>query len=139
MSPLETNYVNTDFDLKSTKSFEELHAELSAHCLVLHYTCGEDGVYTASYESDHDDSAELTGAERDISLMLSAVNSLSEPARHQLGCCHVREFNIGFDCGDTWAFSYSLNRLTIDAVNEASCTIAVTLYPMRHPDGSLRR
>ena len=138
MSTLETIYTNTDFDLKSNGAFDELHAELSAKCLVLHYACGEDGIYTASYESDHDDTAELSGVERDISLMLAAVKSLSEPARIQFDGCHLREFNIGFECGDTWAFAYSLTQQTIDAVSAASCTLAVTLYPMRNPDGSMR-
>ena len=75
---IETGYANTDFDLKSASSFDTLHNELSSGCLVLHYECGDDGHYHASYESDHDGESTESGAERDILLIISLLNSLSQ-------------------------------------------------------------
>ena len=69
---------------------------------MLHYECGDDGHYHASYESDHDGESTESGAERDILLIISLLNSLSGVAKRELESCYLREFNVGFECGDSW-------------------------------------
>ena len=138
MSTIESGYANTDFDLKSELSFDTLHDELSSQCLVLHYDRGSDGHYHASYESDHDGESNEAGAECDILLIVGALNSLSDAAKAQLDCCYLREFNIGFECGDTWGYVHSVSHDAIVSAANAGCSLAVTLYPMRHPDGQPR-
>ena len=138
MAMIESEYANTDFDLKSTSSFDNLHRELAAACCLLHYTQGDDGDFHACFESDHDGESKITGAERDIMLMVDAIRSLSLVARAELDACHLREFNIGFHCGDTWAFTHSIPHRTVSAASDVGCSIGVTLYPSRHPDGTQR-
>ena len=138
MTVIESEYANTDFDLKSASSFDTLHEELSSRCLVLHYGQGDDGDFRACFESDHDGESKESGAERDIMLMVNAIRSLSDTATAELNACHLREFNIGFHCGDTWAFVHSVPHRVMSAASDVGCSLAVTLYPARHPDGTPR-
>ena len=138
MTTIDSGYANTDFDLKSESSFDALHSELSSGCLVLHYESGDDGHYHASYESDHDGESAESGAERDILLIVNVLISLSDAAKAELKSCYLREFNIGFECGDSWAYVHSVPNKAIAAAADAGCSLAVTLYPMRRPDGTPR-
>ena len=124
--------------MKSKSPFDTLHDELSSRCLALHYTRGEDGNYHASYDSDNDGESPELGAEGDILLIVNALNSLSDTAKSELGRCFLREFNIGFECGDSWGYVHSVPQNAIASVADAECSLAVTLYPMRHPDGKPR-
>jgi hypothetical protein len=74
----------------------------------------------------------------DILAMLDSINALSPTARAELDACYLREFNIGFDCWDTWSYVHTLPPSILRAVADAACSIAVTLYPMRNPDGTPR-
>ena len=105
---------------------------------MLHYGSGDDGHYHASYESDHDDESTESGAERDILLIVDVLNSLSDTAKGELESCCLREFNVGFECGDSWAYVHSIPHYALAAIANAGCSLAVTLYPMRHPDGKPR-
>jgi hypothetical protein len=133
---IESGYANTDFDLKSESSFDTLHNELASGCLVLHYECGDDGHCHASYESDHDGESADSGAERDILMIVNVLTSLSDNAKAELKSCYLREFNIGFECGDSWGYVHSVPHKAIAAAADVGCSLAVTLYPMRHPDGT---
>lgn len=142
MKTIETEYANTDFDLRSTQAFDTLHRELDGTCISLTYAQGEDGKWFASYEADYDpdfdpddDTVESeTGSA--ILVMLKAVSSLSPTAKAEFDACYLREFNLGFHCGDSWAFLYQLPLHVVQAAADARCSIAVTLYPMRNPDGT---
>jgi len=129
---VETNYANTDFDLRSPVAFDELDAELSTLCCKLQYDRAPDGVWWASYEANQlNDSAE-----NDISAFLAAIDELSETARSQLSSCTKRDFNIGFHCWDSWAYNLHLPRTLVAAVANSAASISITLYPMREPDGT---
>jgi len=138
MGLIDTEYANTDFELKSASSFDTLHRELSSRCCVLHYVHGNDGHYHACFESDHDGEMPESGAERDILLIVDAVKSLSSVAKAEFDACYLREFNIGFHCGDSWAFVHSIQHKAVAAASDIGCSLAVTLYPMRRPDGTPR-
>ena len=135
--PKETLYTNTDFDLKSRSPFDSLSKELEATCCVLHYTHGEDGNWHSIVESTLSDQESLADktAEMDIRFILDALARLSPKSKSELDSCFMKEFNIGFDCWDTWSYVHSLPNEMIRGIAELSCSIAVTLYPMRNPDG----
>lgn len=131
----DTAYANTDFDLKSMTPFDTLNRELEKTCCVLHYTRGDDGHWHSIVESSHDDESCKRNAEMDIAAIIDAINALSADARAELDACYLREFNIGFHCWDTWAYVHSLPPIVVRSVADANCSIAITLYPMRNPDG----
>lgn len=132
----ETAYANTDFDLKSQTPFDTLHRELGTTCCILHYTLGDDGCWHAIVEASDRDEISGRDAAQDILAMLDAVNALSPTAKAELDGCYFREFNIGFECWDTWGYVHTLPSTVIRAIANAECTVAVTLYPMRNPDGT---
>lgn len=138
MKTIETEYVNTDFDLKSTRSFDTLQRELAGSCTVLHYTHGEDGHWHAIVESAHEWDSRQRDATEDILVMIEAIAGLSPSAKAELDACYLREFNIGFDCRDSWGYVHQLPLHVVQAAAAAGCSIAVTLYPMRNPDGTPR-
>ena len=132
MRNVETNYANTDFDLRSLKAFEALNSELSAVCCVLHYAETQDGTWWASCEADRlNDSAP-----NDILSFIEVIDGLSDTAKKQLADCTTRDFNVGIHCWDTCAYNLSLPSKIIEAVSNAGCSISITLYPMREPDGT---
>ncbi len=132
----ETEYANTDFDLKSATPFDTLHRELEQTCCVLHYTRGDDGHWHSIVESSHDEGSRDRNAELDIKAIVIAINALSPDARAELDACYLREFNIGFHCWDTWAYLHTLPPAVVRSVADVNCSLAVTLYPMRNPDGT---
>jgi hypothetical protein len=134
----ETEYANTDFDVKSATPFDTLRRELDELCCVLHYTHGDDGHWHSIVESSHDDESYDRNAELDIAAIINAINALSPAAKAELDACYLREFNIGFHCWDTWAYVHNFPLAIVRAVADANCSLAVTLYPMRKPDGTAR-
>ncbi len=137
-NPIQTEYANTDFDLKSNKPFDTLHAELLNVCSVLQYTEGDDGNWHAIIEAHHDDDSRDRDAALDILSILDALNSLSDRASEELAACYLREFNVGFHCGDSWAYVQQIPQAVVRAVADARCSLAVTLYPMRNADGTAK-
>lgn len=100
-------------------------------CWVLHQTLGADGIWYVTIETNH---VETTAAEEDIKMLLAVIPTLSPIARQQWESCHFRDFIIGFDCGDTWAYPHMLSADCIRAVAAAGCSVSVTLYPIREDD-----
>ena len=135
---VDTRYITTDFDLKSKKSFDLLNCELDQTCCVLHYTCGEDGHWHSIVESSLDDGMSERDATVDILSMIDAITDLSSAAKAEFDAGYVREFNIGFHCWDTWSYTHAIPSSVVRAIADAGCSIAVTLYPMRNPDGTPR-
>ncbi|MFK8114028.1 MAG: hypothetical protein AB8B91_17630 [Rubripirellula sp.] len=129
---IESNYANTDFDIRSPKAFGVLNAELSSACCVLHYSKAEDGTWWASYEANRlNDSAT-----NDILAFIDVVRSLSDAAKLEFSNCTTRDFNVGIHCWDTWAYNLMLPQRVVAAVADVGCSVSFTLYPMREPDGS---
>ncbi|MEL6553858.1 MAG: hypothetical protein AAFQ63_10420 [Cyanobacteria bacterium J06621_11] len=126
---IATEYLNTDFELKSKTSFDALHRELERGGSVLHYVSDEGGDWYLVFESATSSNPDNHNAERDILSSISLLSQLSREAKSELATCYLREFNIGFSCGDTWAYSRSLTASTVQAIAEANCSISVTLYP----------
>lgn len=131
-----TQYCNTDFDLKSATPFDALQRELGTSCCVLNYTQGDDGSWHAIVESADETDTHKRSAAIDILWMIGAIKGLSSTAREELAACSLREFNIGFDCWDSWSYVHALSADVVRAIADVDCSLAVTLYPMRDPDGT---
>jgi hypothetical protein len=131
---IETHYMNTDFDLRSPIPFDVLNTELSVVSCVLQYSETTDGTWFASYEADRINDS----APNDIGALIEVLGGLTDKAKRQLAECTTREFNVGIECGDTWAYNLALPSSIVDEVANFGCSISVTLYPARKPDGTLR-
>jgi hypothetical protein len=62
--------------------------------------------------------------------MLDAIEGLRRPARSIWARCTLREFNIGYDCGDEpWAYNDGLAHETLSRIARAGASMRITLYP----------
>ena len=67
-----------------------------------------------------------------IAKMLNAIESLTHRQRVIWSRCNLREFNIGYDCGDEpWSFNQGLSNETLGRIAVARATVRWTLYPDR--------
>jgi len=132
----DTEYATTDFDLEAAVPFDRLHRELESKCCVLHYTRGDNGNWHSIIQASTDSDYRTRDAEMDIAAIIAVIRDLSREAKAELSACHLRQFNIGFHCWDTWGFGHALPCETVRAIADANCSLAITLYPMRNSDGS---
>lgn len=122
-------YLNTDLDLISSSDLTELAAAFeSATMCVGHVTPGDNGLWYAMFEAWD----EVNEPERHISIMLSVVESLAPELRHVWDSCSLREFNLGYDCGDEpWAFNQGMSAALIGRMAAVNASFRLTLYPDR--------
>lgn len=146
---IETRYIVTDLDLVSKEAFPRLQAELAASCELRSCDLGGDGRTYANIQercpfgdrepSDEEYAAfEARGAVEEIESMLAAIRALSKEARAEWDACCKRDFNLGFECGDTWSFMHSLPPELLRAIGDVQASVTVTMYPMRDPQGRPR-
>lgn len=126
-------YLNTDLDLKSPRELGPLVAALSRRGVYsLHgsQVVGECGERSVTCEADTSGSS--AEPEADLVVMLAAIEALSPDARAAWDACTLREFNIGYDCGDRpWAFNNGLSNATLRRIAEVGGTLRITIYPVR--------
>ncbi len=125
-------YLNTDLDLSCPRYLAPLAAALELRGVrALHVTKGDDGRWYSILEAEpigiaHDQ------AEPALVAMLDAIESLAGEAKEVWSECRVREFNIGYDCGDEpWAFNNGLSNWTLKRIAAAGATLRFTIYPRR--------
>ena len=86
--------------------------------------------------SSWDATLELEGSfaqpESNIDAILTAVESLPPDAMKIWSACTVREFNLGYACGDEpWAFTNQLTSPTLARMAALGASLRLTLYPFR--------
>lgn len=127
-------YLNTDLDLVSEYDLTGLAAAFEAGGVVaLHTTLCEDGLWRATFEQNEEFTDEHHHEPAlHISAMLYVIESLATPLRLTWDNCRLREFNLGYDCGDEpWAFNQGLSADLMGRIAAAGASLRVTLYPDR--------
>lgn len=62
--------------------------------------------------------------------MLGALDSLPQEYRQVWEGCELKEFNIGYDCGDEpWAFNHGLDSELLRQMAKHKISLRWTLYP----------
>ena len=123
-------YLNTDLVLTSANDLMALTAAFNASGMfTLRCDCHDDGIWYASFETD--DLCNRHQPEQDIVAMLAVVESLDEPLRAVWSGCTLREFDIGYDCGNKpWAFNQGLTSVLLGRIAAAGASLRITLYPL---------
>jgi hypothetical protein len=122
-------YLNTDLDLRSTHDISKLASFFEERGMkLLSVTATEDATWNATIEpDDHYDEPS-----KSIDTLLTVVESLPKPLQTDWFGCSIREFNIGYDCGDEpWAFNQAIPSDLLGRLAKASGTLRITLYPDR--------
>lgn len=132
--PPQILYLNTDLDLVASRDLAPLAAALEARRVnALHVGLGTDKRWYATFENDWSDTS-VDEPENAIAAMLDAMESLKGAARSLWSNCVLREFNIGYNCGDEpWAFNNGLTNATLRRMAKVGATLKITIYPVHPP------
>ncbi|QDT67004.1 hypothetical protein [Calycomorphotria hydatis] len=132
-------YLNTNLDLRSTDDLTALtqHFEQSGvDCL--HVCQGSDGLWYATLETiDHETENRDRGGnyqepEPNIAAFLNTIESLPKELYRVWQGCELREFNIGYDCGnEPWSFNQGLSNTLLSRIANVGVSLRWTLYPER--------
>jgi hypothetical protein len=127
---VSTRYINTDLDLEVACDLGPLAAALEAKDIFpLHITQKVEGCWSATFEcvTFRDDVSDTPDTR--IGKMLDVVESLQGEASRLWLQCSRREFNLGYDCGDTpFSFYTGLTNSTLLRVAGVGASIGITLY-----------
>ena len=122
---MTTRYLNTDLDIASRSDLAALAAAFEAHgLLALHVARGEDGHWHGRFET----AAQFGNPEDTIAAMLDVIEGLPAAARSEWDACTMREFNIGYACGDARLFENRLSHGLLSRIARAGASIGVSLY-----------
>lgn len=126
------DYLNTDLDLRSSEDLSSI-ADIfkSRGVFALHVTHGDDGLWYATFETNDS----FDEPDPNIARMLDAIELLRRRQKGIWTRCELREFNIGYDCGDEpWSFNQGLSNETLSRIASVGATLRWTLYPDRPAD-----
>jgi hypothetical protein len=123
----KTHYLNTDLDLVAAQSLQALADALETRGVFpLHVDLGDDQQWSSTLETEE----QFTQPEPNIVALLTAIEALDPQSRIQWEACAIREFNIGYDCGDEpWAFNHGLTAPTLARMATLAISLRITLYP----------
>ena len=140
---MRTTYRNSDLDLISSSQIDELIAafENGDRYHVLFYEKQENGKWYSIIESaiegewgntDVEESSLQPNRipENHIQLMLDKILNLTGKAKAQWNQCDKREFNIGYDFGETRCFQQFLSEKLVQQISQAGCSLGITMYNM---------
>ncbi len=134
---MRQRYINTDLKLWSDQNIELLVEVLDERCVLLHGGRVEGGRWLVSaeaYGSGICDDPEST-SERDISALLSVLESLEGECRTALEACTSLEFDIGWASSDQRPEGrIALSADLLRRIVAIGGTLAVTVYPSSEND-----
>lgn len=120
-------YLTTDLFLIAPLSLKPLADELEQNNVGGMSEPTPDGHWYANLNAEVDDNVE---PETDLRVMLAALETLSAASRMIWEACSVREFDIGYDCGDEpWAFTQRISPETLRRIGALGGTLKITIYP----------
>ena len=135
MTSHETQYINTDLELRSNAPLLALHRELEQDCCILYYGAVDSKTWLLTAEANTPEVAFTPNyrPENHIRELLRVFSQLSKAAKMELRSCHTRMFDMGFSCGYSERDVYQLSPELIKAIAEANCSVMVTLYSAATP------
>ena len=134
------HFVNIDLELESAESVQPLVNELSENTYALY--CSDidemanlelsiekrNGVYF--YDSYDDEKDIVGGVDIHINEFCNLLENLSEESQQIWNKCHRKEFDIGFQSGNTpKSFRTQIRAETIERCAKLGATIEITVYP----------
>ncbi len=134
------HFINVDLELESSESVQFLLNELSQNTYALYCSDTGDmanleldvkernGVY---FYDSYDDKKDLVGGvDIHINEFCNLLENLTKESRRIWGSCQRKEFDIGFQCGNTpKSFNTQIDAETIKRCAKLGATIRITVYP----------
>ncbi len=141
-------FINLDLELESTESVQSLITELENE-VFLGY-CGDfdelgmmelrayktiEGKDVDLYTTFDDSEDEVGGADIFINEFCKLIENLSISSKRVWDKCHRKEFDLGFQCGNTpKTFKTIIQSSTIKRCAELGASIMFTVYPHHNYD-----
>jgi hypothetical protein len=127
----EIRYITTDLDLRASFELAPLASALEKQGLWAYPSGPWQGLWSATIGAGES----FPEPDPYIAAMLTAIERLDEPARKLWDACTTREFNIGYDCGDTpRAFHQELSSATLARMAQVGASLVITIYPVLETD-----
>jgi hypothetical protein len=122
---MEIEYLNTDLQIESLADLTIIVEELGEEMFVL-FNGQARGYNMVSFETNDSHSS----ADETINHFCLLIENLSPQARIVWDGCVVREFDIGYQGGDSGnSFRSELRAMTVKRVAALDAHITVTIYP----------
>lgn len=125
---MNTHYLNTDLDLKSNEDISELGTYFDRCADLIHCEKEEEDVWSVIVDAAGSGTSELP--EADILDLISIIEKMDPSLKSLLEACHVKDFNIGIETGDTHGFNIPVNHSTLNKIAILGFTLSLTTYPM---------
>jgi hypothetical protein len=141
-------FINLDLELKSTESVQPLMKELADKVFSTHPGGFEElgmmelnpykmieGKEIDLNKTFDDSEDEVGGADIFINEFCELIESLSDSSKEIWDKCHRKEFDLGFQCGNTQkTFRTEIQASTIKRCAELGASIIFTVYPHHNYD-----
>lgn len=133
-------FLNVDLEIESGEDLQPLLDELGKRVMVLYHQGFSDGHDHANLEISsppslpdiyRKDKEELVGgADILIAAFCRLIKGMSSASRKIWNTCHRKEFDVGFECGNTGkSYQTVISTETIRQCGEIDAAIRLTVYP----------
>lgn len=123
----EIRYLTTDLDVCSSRSLVRLVKALEPSGIYEYHKSWPGRVNTFAVFGT---TTQHAAPEESLGQMLGAIEALTGRVADLWAGCSLREFNIGYDCGDRpWAFNNGLSNDVLRRLVTSGATLRITLYP----------
>jgi len=127
----DVHFANVDLELESSQDLQPLIDELGSEIRIHYHDRLEDNSDFASVSLTNIESGTYGEPDKTISAFCDLIEGLSSNSRNIWDQSSKREFDIGFESGNTAkTLELRLEKETLRRVVDAGATIEVTIYPI---------
>jgi hypothetical protein len=141
---IDFHFVNVDLEIESTESLQPLLQELGNEVFNLNRLDEKSATLELSvesrngmdfYETYDDVKDDIGGVDIHIEEFCNLIEKLSPETRKIWNKCHRKEFDIGFQCGNTSkTFRTAISAKTVQKCAKLEATVTITVYPHHNFD-----
>lgn len=128
----KTHYITTDLELAASQDLTPLADVLAQRGFITYNIVQhEDNSWSARFRTEEG----FEEPDQNIAAILTIIEALDEVSRSLWERCILREFDIGYECGDEpKTFVQHLTTETLSRIARAGVAVRITLYPTSSDD-----
>ena len=128
-------YLNSDLELKSTSSFDDLNKFLDEDgAWSLHYDQDCDQGKTRGWHGIYEIDNHYDTPNETLKEFLSLLLKMDEKSESQWNKCSIREFDIGYECGkEPRTYKNEIPCSILETLTELNIGLRITIYSGEPP------